>query len=72
MGPTVQLPNNYTISATHTGQIPFSSILYQQVSISHIFDELYSASIISLVNLCDGDCIAILDKNEINIAKDSQ
>ena len=71
-GPTVQLPNNSTISATHTGQIPLSSRLSKQVLKSHIFDEIYSASLISLGRLCDNDSVAILDKNEINIAKYSQ
>ena len=37
-----------------------------------MFDGLHSASLISLGQLCDDDCIAILDKNEINILKDSK
>ena len=39
---------------------------------SHIFDELYNASLISLVQLYDDDCIAILDKKKGNILKDSK
>ena len=35
----------------------------------HTFDGLHSASVIYLCQLCDSDCIAILDKNEINILK---
>ena len=36
---------------------------------AHIFDGLHSASLISLGQLCDDDCVTILDKNEINIIK---
>ena len=60
------------MSATHNGKIPLSSSLSQQVSKAHIFDEIYSAFIIYLGQLCDDDFVAILDKNEINIVKDSQ
>ena len=33
------------------------------------FYGLHSASLISLGQICDDDCTAILDKNEINILK---
>ena len=36
---------------------------------AHIFDGLHGASLISLIQLCDDDCVAILDNNEINILK---
>ena len=35
----------------------------------HVFDGLHSASLISLCQLCDDDCVAILYKNVINIIK---
>ena len=35
----------------------------------HIFDGLQSASLISLGQLCDDECVAILDKNEIIVLK---
>ena len=41
-------------------------------SLSHIFDGLHSALLISLGQLCDDDCIAILYKNGINILKYSK
>ena len=37
---------------------------------AHIFDGLHSSYLISLVQLGDDYCIAILDKNKINIIKD--
>ena len=46
-----------------------SEILSQQPTKAHIFYGLYSASLISLGQLCDNGCIAILDNNYINILK---
>ena len=37
---------------------------------AHIFDGLQSLLLIYLGQLSDDDCIAILDKNEINVLKD--
>ena len=36
---------------------------------AHVFDVLHSAFLISLIQLCDYYCIAILYKNEINVIK---
>ena len=68
-GPTVQLPNNEAMIATRTGNIPLSSSIRAHAKKAHIFDGLHSASLISLVQLCDDECVAILDKNEVNILK---
>ena len=69
---TVQLPSNVTINATKTGNIPLSQNLILHAKSSHIFDGLHNASLIPLGHLCDDECISILDKNEINILKDSK
>ena len=69
---TVQLPSNVNINATKTGNIPLSQNLILHAKSSHIFDGLHNASFISLGHLCDDECIAILDKNEINILKYSK
>ena len=68
-GPKVQLPNNDTMSASRTGNIPLGISLRSHAKKAHIFDGLHSASLISLGQLCDDECVAILDKNEINILK---
>ena len=68
-GPTVQFPKNETMSTTRTGTIPLKRSLTDRKKKSHIFDGLHSASLISLGHLCDDDCVAILDKNKINILK---
>ena len=68
-GPTVQFPNNKTMIVTRTGNTPLSSSLITHTKKVHIFDGKPSASLISLGQLCDYDCVAIFDKNEINIIK---
>ena len=39
---------------------------------THVFDDLHSASLISLGKLCDEDCGVILDKNNIQVIKGSK
>ena len=60
------------MNVTMTGNIPLSKSLGVHTKKSHIFDVLHIASLISLGQLCDEDCIIILDNNEINIIKDSK
>ena len=71
-GPEVQLPNNFTMYMTQTGNIPLSSSLIPHTTNVHSFDGLQSGSLISFGKLCDNDCISILDKNEINVIKYSK
>ena len=63
------MPNNETMSATRTENTPLAISLSAHAKNAHIFDGLHSASLISLCQLCDDECVAILDKNEINILK---
>ena len=51
------------MSATKTGNIPLAIILSDHEKKAHIFDGLHSASLIYLGQLCDDDCVAMLDKN---------
>ena len=71
-GSTLQLPNNVTMSEIQTGHIPMSESLSLQSTKAHVFDAIHSSSLILLGQICDDDCISILDKNEINILKDSK
>ena len=57
------------MSATRAGNIPLASSLSAHAKKAHIFDGLHSASLIYFGKLCDDDCVAILDKNKINILK---
>ena len=67
--PTVQLPNNETMSATRTRNIPLKISISSHAKKAHIFDGFHSAPLIPLGQMCDDDCVAILYKNEINILK---
>ena len=60
------------MNAKKTGSIPLSTSLSTHAKKAHIFDEIHSASLIYLIQLCDNDCIAILDKNDINILKNKK
>ena len=55
------------MSATRTGKTPLAISLSTHAKKTHIFDGLQSDSLISLCQLCDDDCVAILEMNEINI-----
>ena len=71
-GKTSQLPNNATMNVKKIGSIPLSISLSTHSKKINVFDGLHIASLISLVQLCDNDCIAILDKNDINILKNNR
>ena len=62
-GPTVKFTNNVTMSETRIGNTLLVSSLSGHEKRAHIFDGLHSASLISLGQLCDDDCVTILDKN---------
>ena len=62
-GPTVHLPNNETITSTVTGQLPFSDKLSTSARQAHVFNDLHSASLVSLGQLCDDDCTIFLHKD---------
>ena len=59
------------MNATKILIIPLSRSLSIHVKKAHVFYGLHRASLISLVQLCDNDCISILDKNDINILKNN-
>ena len=71
-GPIVQLQNNDTMSVTRTRNTPLASSQSAHAKKAHIFDGLHSASLISLCQMCNDDCVAILDKNEIHIIKENK
>ena len=55
------------MSATIRVNIPLASSIIAHAKRAQIINGLYSASLISLGQLCDDDCVTILDHNEINI-----
>ena len=71
-GTTVWLANNANMNSKNTRSIPLSGSLFIHAKKVHIFNGLHRNFLISVGKLCDNICIAILDKNEINIRKYSK
>ena len=64
-GPVFSLPNRSEINATSQGIITFAApFLSQRTLTAHVLSDLLNASLISLGQLCDDDCLEILDKRQ--------
>jgi hypothetical protein len=69
-GPTVMLPDSTNIQATHAGQLPLQhSSLSKTATTAHILDGMTNSSLISIGQLCDDDCVAVLDKRKLQVFK---
>ena len=68
-GPQVGLPNGTYVSATEAGHLPLHPTLTSLATKTHVFPELTSSSLISIGQLCDDDCTAILNKQDLKIYK---
>jgi hypothetical protein len=71
-GPTVVLPDSTHIQATHSGLLPFHRSLSDKAKTAHVLDGITNASLISVGQLCDDDCIVVLDKKLIQIFKNNK
>jgi hypothetical protein len=70
-GPNVLLPDSTTIQATHEGQLKLHPSLSAKASTAHILDGITNASLISLGQLCDNNCVTVLDKKKLQVFKDT-
>ena len=69
-GPCVKLPDNSLIRATQTGQVNLhTNQLSTKAQSASILPHLKNASLISIGQLTDDNCITVLDQDEINIYK---
>ena len=68
-GPQVSLPNGTTVQASESGMIPLHSSLSATAQKAHVFPSLTSASLISIGQLCDDGCTAILNDKALTIYK---
>jgi hypothetical protein len=68
-GPTVMLSDSTHTRVTQTGKLSLHSSLSAKAKQAHILDGITNSSLISLGQLCDDNCVAILDKTKINIFK---
>ena len=66
-GPKVQLPNKMVLPTIFSGNIPLHPLLSNNATKAHIIKGLTNASLISIGQLCDNNCIAIFDKHDLKI-----
>ncbi len=71
-GPSVTLPDSTTLTASHSGLLPFQQNLSTKAKTAHVLDGLTNSSLISIGQLCDDDCIAVLDKRKLQVFKNSE
>ena len=69
-GLRVRLPNNEITQSTQTGNLNLNNCsLSKSGTKAHVLPHLKNASLISLEQLADDNCVTVLDKHEINIYK---
>ena len=49
-----------------------SPLLSKKATAVHVFDGIQNSSLLSIGQLCDDDCVAVLKKRDINIYKDDK
>ena len=72
VGPTVSLPDGTSMQATKTGNLELSPLLSKKATAVHVFKGIQNSSLLSIGQLCDDDCVAVLKKKDINIYKDDK
>ena len=65
-GPAVRLPNNEIMQAKLKGNLPLPTLPSTSTK-AHVFQELQSASLLSVGQLCDSDCDAVFSKHDLKI-----
>ena len=66
-GPSAMLPNNVAIRASHSGTLPFSTVLSKAATKALVFPGLANESLLSIGQLCDDNCIALFTKHSVYI-----
>ena len=66
------LPDSTSIQATHSGQLPLHPSLSAKAKTAHVLAGITNASLISIGQLCDDNCIAVLDKRKLNVFKNNE
>ena len=68
-GPTIKQPDNTDLTSEGTGTIPLSKHLSEEAQTAMIIPNLKSASLISIGQLCDDGCTAVMDKKDLAVVK---
>ena len=71
-GPSVELPHGSTMQSNEKCLLLLPTCLSTQARTAHIFDNLKSASLISLGQLCDDDCEIWLHKHGLQVFKNNK
>ena len=72
MSTAVLLPHNTELSATTVGSLPLSNMLSPVASTAHMPPGISNSFLLSIGQLCDDDCWAILDKHFLHVFKDAR
>ena len=64
----VMLPDGNNIQSTKTGLLPIPG-LSDVAATAHVFKDLHSASLLSVGQLCDDDCLVLFDKGFMRVFK---
>ena len=68
-GPRVGIPNGMKMNTIAKGHLPLHHLLTNKACQANIIKGLNNASLLSIGQLCDDDCVAIFDKRFLNIYK---
>ena len=71
-GPSAKLPNNTIIQPSSKGYLPYPSPLSDQAKEALIYPDLKNASLLSIRQLCDDNCLALFHKKFLWIIKDNK
>ena len=71
-GLDVHQPDSTVLTMEATGTIPIDETLSSKATKSMILPELKSASLISMGQLCDDDCLVILSKKKLAVVKNNK
>ena len=66
------LPNVAQIQATQAGYLPFHDKSSATATKTHVFPGIKSSSLISIGQLCDDDCTAVLDRKWMKIYENNE
>ena len=67
--PTIKQPDNTDLTSEGSGTIPLSKHLSAEAQTAMIIPNLKSASLISIGQLCDDGCTAVMDKKDLAVVK---
>ena len=70
-GPKAILPNSTLLSSSHDGHLPIDFVS-SQATHGIVYPNLSNASLLSIGQLCDDDCVALFTKKDLKIYKEGK